>query len=94
MAADCSILHLNFTEVGQCILTQYLLYGTLLPPPRGTPGAIATNMGETVSGTDLQPCATFQPNPFISFGSRTDRQTDRKCYKIVFGLVKLEFSAF
>jgi len=43
-----------------------------------SPGAITTEMRDTVSTTDIRPCTEFQPNPFSSFGgdaSQTDRQT-------------------
>jgi len=49
--------------------------------PAGTPGTIATKMWHAVSGTELHPCAKFQPNPFSCFGGhayQTDRQRDRQ----------------
>ena len=39
------------------------------------------HQNDTISGTDLQLCANFQPNPFSSFGgdaSQTDGQTNSK----------------
>jgi len=33
---------------------------------------------ETVSGTDLRPCAKFQPNSFCSVGRNASRHTDKQ----------------
>ena len=52
-----------------------------------TPGVITSKMGDTVSSTDLRPCAKFLQDLFSSFGGDAT-PTDRHAYKQQTVLIK------
>ena len=72
--------------IGISISVSIIENSTIFRCPGSTHGAISTKMQDTVSGTDLHPCAKFQPNPFSSFGvdvDVTNRQTDTQTANII-----------
>ena len=46
--------------------------------PGGTPGALATEMRDILSGIDLRAWANFQPNPLSTFTKDALKQTERR----------------